>query len=182
MFDDNRSKKIIFVSHCILNQNAISDGTADFPGALNELIQLIISNDIGIVQLPCPELNCLGLDRGNIHGALSPVTVENTRIRNSLNADHNKIKLASLVDQALYQIEEYMRYGFEIIGIIGVNRSPSCGIDTTSDQDKEVIGTGVFMALLQNRLTEKNIKIHFMGIKTSTYEESILKVKQLLTQ
>ena len=28
MFTDGRSKKVIFLAHCLLNQNAISDGTA----------------------------------------------------------------------------------------------------------------------------------------------------------
>lgn len=180
MFDDNRSKKIIFVSHCILNQNSISDGTADFPGALGELVNLIISENIGISQLPCPELNCLGLDRGNIKGALSPVIVENSRIRNSLNSDHNKVKLTNLVNQTLYQIEEYQLHGFEIIGIVGINRSPSCGINTTSDQNEEILGMGVFMELLQAKLTEKTIEIPFIGIKTSAYQDSILKVKRHL--
>ena len=28
MFTDGRSKKVVFVAHCLLNQNSISDGTA----------------------------------------------------------------------------------------------------------------------------------------------------------
>jgi len=42
MFDDARSKKIIFVAHCMLNQNSISDGTAEYPGSIQEIIRLII--------------------------------------------------------------------------------------------------------------------------------------------
>ena len=45
MFTDGRSKKVIFLAHCLLNQNAISDGTAVYPAAFRELC-------------------CLGLDRG----------------------------------------------------------------------------------------------------------------------
>ena len=33
MFTDGRSKKVIFLAHCLLNQNAISDGTAVCPAA-----------------------------------------------------------------------------------------------------------------------------------------------------
>ena len=33
MFTDGRSKKVVFIAHCILNQNSISDGTAVFPAA-----------------------------------------------------------------------------------------------------------------------------------------------------
>ena len=37
MFTDGRSKKVIFLAHCLLNQNSISDGTADFSCANNLL-------------------------------------------------------------------------------------------------------------------------------------------------
>lgn len=33
MFDDKRGKKLILVSHCILNQNAKLDECAHYPGA-----------------------------------------------------------------------------------------------------------------------------------------------------
>lgn len=37
--------------------------------------------------MPCPELCCLGLDRGNIYGADTPVVIENTRIRTEMKKD-----------------------------------------------------------------------------------------------
>lgn len=76
MFDDVRSKKVVFIAHCILNQNAISDGTAVYPAAFREVVRMFLDENTGIVQMPCPELCCLGLDRGNIQGADSPVTVK----------------------------------------------------------------------------------------------------------
>ena len=79
MFADGRSKKVVFIAHCILNQNSISDGTAVFPAAFKEVIKILLDADIGIVQMPCPELCCLGLNRGNNNGADDPVVIENTR-------------------------------------------------------------------------------------------------------
>ena len=38
MFTDGRSKKVIFLAHCLLNQNAISAGTAVCPAAFRELV------------------------------------------------------------------------------------------------------------------------------------------------
>ena len=86
MFADGRSRKVVFLAHCLLNQNAISDGTAVYPAAFRELVQFFLEHQVGIVQLPCPELCCLGLDRGNRLGAQSPVTEENTRIRAAMQA------------------------------------------------------------------------------------------------
>ena len=54
----------MLAAHCLLNQNAISDGTADYPGTHEEVARLLLEEGVGILQLPCPELCCLGLDRG----------------------------------------------------------------------------------------------------------------------
>ncbi|HOP46101.1 MAG TPA: hypothetical protein PK874_00445 [Desulfobacteraceae bacterium] len=178
MFDDNRSKRIIFVAHCILNQNSISDGTADFPSQFLEIIRIIENNHIGIVQMPCPELMCLGLDRKDKNGASRDVLIENTRIRNILELNIEKVNM--LVKSIIPQIEEYRQYGFEIIGIIGINRSPTCGVESTSIDNKEEKGKGIFIELLLNELVKKNIAIKAVGVKTSQVEESVNKVKELI--
>ena len=33
LFPDKRSRRLVLAAHCLLNQNASSDGTADYPGA-----------------------------------------------------------------------------------------------------------------------------------------------------
>ena len=104
MFNDGRSKRVVFVAHCFLNQNSISDGTAVYPAAFKDLVGFFLNADIGIVQMPCPELCCLGLDRGNIHGADSPVVVENTRIRKEMKEDGANRELAKLADHVVQQI------------------------------------------------------------------------------
>lgn len=179
MFNDKRSKKIILVAHCLLNQNAISDGTADFAATIETLSKYILNQDVGIIQLPCPELNCLELDRGNADGSISNVVIENTRIRSNLLKNESQKKLQLLVEQIVFQIEEYIKYKFEIIGLIGINRSPSCGIDSTSDKNKEINGKGVFMIFLENSLAKKDIKIEMIGIKTSELELALEKTKRL---
>lgn len=165
MFEDGRSKKVIFIAHCFLNQNSISDGTAIYPAAFKEISEILLKADIGIAQMPCPELYCLGLDRGNIYGADTPVVVENTRIRAEMKKGISNARLDQLVDYIIYQITEYMKYGFEVVGIIGVNRSPNCGVDTTSDNNAEVKGNGLFIEKISSRLSEKGIVIPMIGLK-----------------
>ena len=101
MFADGRSRKVVFLAHCLLNQNAISDGTAVYPAAFRELVQFFLEHQVGIVQLPCPELCCLGLDRGNRQGAQSPVTEENTRIRAAMQAPAPSRMLEDLVESVM---------------------------------------------------------------------------------
>lgn len=165
MFTDGRSKRVIFVAHCLLNQNAISDGTANHPAAHKEEIARILGADVGIVQMPCPELLCLGLDRGNVNGAASPVVVENTRIRAELDKRGPQIEqLAKLVVE---QIAQYKLHKFHIAGIVGMNRSPSCGVESTSRDGCEVPGHGVFMAELARQMKERGLAVDLAGIKAS---------------
>lgn len=178
MFTDVRSKKVVFVAHCLLNQNSISDGTAVYPAAFKDIINTFMDNDIGIVQLPCPELCCLGLDRGNIYGADSPVTVENTRIRREMEKDETQTKLKALVDYTMLQIDEYTKYGFEIKGIVGANRSPNCGVESTSDNDVEISGMGVFMEALYDEMSARGLSIRMTGIKGS--DDIMEKFKEFL--
>ena len=128
MFQDGRSQKVAFLAHCLLNQNAISDGTAVRPAGFPEMLSYLLEHGVGIVQLPCPELLCLGLDRGDPQGAERPVVVENTRIRRAMAQAEPSRRLAQLVEDTMTQLLEYRRYGFQVVGILGANRSPCCGV------------------------------------------------------
>lgn len=50
MFTDARSKRVIFVAHCLLNQNSISDGTADYPGVNEAILQTLLKAKVGAVK------------------------------------------------------------------------------------------------------------------------------------
>lgn len=178
MFTDGRSKRVVFVAHCLLNQNSISDGTAVYPAAFKDIMKTFLDEDIGIVQLPCPELSCLGIDRGNVYGADSPVVQENTRIRKEMQKTDTYKKLLALVDYVMQQIMEYKKYGFEIVGIIGANRSPNCGVETTSDCDREIDGKGMFMKEISRRLEEEGIDVKMLGVKGS--DDVVEKMKAFL--
>ena len=180
MFEDNRGKKVILLAHCLLNQNSISDGTADFPGQFLEILKIIEENNIGIIQLPCPELMCLGLSRKDELGSSRNVLEENSRIRVLLEEYENKRKISELVESIVYQVREYKKYGFEIVGLVGINRSPSCGVETTTVDNIEQEGRGVFFDLLVNELSDAKISINSIGVKTSRIDESIKKIKQLV--
>lgn len=166
MFTDGRSKKVIFLAHCLLNQNAISDGTAVCPAAFGELIQLLLDHEVGVVQMPCPELCCLGLDRGDVHGADRPVVEENTRIRRAMEKDGPRQKREALADLVAEQVQEYRKHGFQVLGIVGANRSPNCGVETTSDFDREVEGRGAFMEAIAQRLEAVGISVPMLGLKS----------------
>lgn len=180
MFADARSKRFILVAHCLLNQNSISDGTADFPGQFTGVIDLLIAGGIGIVQLPCPELLCLGLDRRDRGGGGRPVLEENTRIRKLLEEEDSLALLRSRAQDVAAQVREYRAYGFEVLGLVGVNRSPSCGVETTTRDNCEVAGTGVFIEVLSQVLAETGQPVRMLGVKTSRAQESVERLRQFI--
>ncbi|MGB5546406.1 MAG: hypothetical protein WBM74_07525, partial [Polyangiales bacterium] len=87
---------------------------------------------IGIVQLPCPEQHAwggvlkrrllwfygsAGKLRYRLRGALLPIMLWYTR----------RI-YRKLARQTAKQICDYQRSGVEVVGIVGVDASPSCGV------------------------------------------------------
>lgn len=52
---DERSGRVVFVSHCLLNQNTRYLGGAFRPGVVHEVIDPYLRDGTGICQMPCPE-------------------------------------------------------------------------------------------------------------------------------
>jgi len=179
MFTDARSRRFVLVAHCVLNQNAISDGTADHPGCDAAVVRALVDAGVGIIQMPCPELNCLGLDRGDPDGSKRPVLEENTRIREALGKAAPARILASLVERVAWELEQYRKHGFQCLGVVGIDRSPSCGVETTSMGGREVPGRGVFMQALGDELKRRGLVAEMIGIKASEPEDASKKINSL---
>lgn len=177
MFDDRRSKRLVFVAQCVLNQNAKLDRCAHYPGTIKEITKILVEHDIGIIQMPCPELLALGLDRQTDPETNPSVESEDTRIaRRMASAEPNNL-CRSLVQDLAYQMKEYLKHGFEIVGLIGINGSPTCGIETTWFEDQEQDGPGIFIKMLTEELRNNNIFIQKTGIKASTPGEGEKAIK-----
>lgn len=180
MFQDKRSKKIVLVAHCILNQNSKIDACAYYPGAILGATKKLLNANVGIIQLPCPELLYLGLDRQAEQSANRTIESEDTRVAVRMNEEKAKILCQSLVDFVVYQIEEYIKNGFEIVGLIGINGSPTCGIETSWSDDQAVSGRGVFTETLEQSLKKKSISIKQIGIIAKDPQHAVSAIESLL--
>lgn len=180
MFDDKRSKKVILIAHCVLNQNAKIDRCAHYPGAIKEVAQILIDAEVGILQMPCPELLCLGLDRQVETGIHTTVESEDTRVAQRMVEDQTKTICYRLVSDLIYQFDEYQRNGFALVGIIGINGSPTCGVETTWANNREEQGPGVFMKLLNEESQKRGISLPMQGIKAYEPQQALAAVKVLL--
>lgn len=180
MFSDARSKKVVLMSHCILNANAKADSTAYIPGANEQILQLLMQLKVGIMQMPCPEILAIGLDRGDPRGGERPILMENTRIRAEMQKSQASEVLDTFVNQIVLQVEQYINNGFNVVGIIGVDRSPTCGISKTTIDNEEVDGEGVIMKQVREALAEKDIHLNMVGTKALKTDEALLAIREMV--
>ncbi|HOK62424.1 MAG TPA: hypothetical protein PK083_02285 [Soehngenia sp.] len=145
---DLRGKKIVLVSHCILNQNCVVEPLARAKGAF-KFVTKLVDEGVGILQLPCPELRHYGLDRKPMDKFDYDTPIHRQMCKDMLRP-------------VIREIEEYMLHNYEIIGIIGVEDSPNCDI-------KE--NRGIFMQELFKLLNDKNLQLKSCEVPLE-YDES----------
>lgn len=179
MFHDKRSKKVVLVAHCVLNQNSKIDGCAHYPGAIREVTQLLLDAGVGIIQMPCPEIFCLGIDREVDVNISRTIESEDTRVAELMREEKSKFHCQEMTNAIIYQIEEYRKHGFQVIGLVGINGSPTCGVNTTWLDDREYEGRGIFIEILEEKLKEKDIDVSMVGIKARDKLEAVSAINRL---
>lgn len=151
--DDARKRKVVFLTHCFLNINTRFPQGCAFAGANIPVVNTLLKHNLGIIQMPCPEFLCIGLEKER-YGEI-PAGELRECFRNIA---------AGVIDQ----VEAYLQLGYQIAGVIGMNPSPSCGVEVSKgkgtmlglDRDtSEVDEPGVFIEELmwlaeQRGLTE----------------------------
>lgn len=134
---DARSKRVLFVSHCILNENTRYLGGAFAKGAVPGLLSRVLDDGIGIVQMKCPEQVAWGglhkrylwlsLKSGNaVFEFLKPLLFH-------LFLIYTRHTYRRLARAAADEIADYAECGYEVVGIVGIDGSPSCGVNSTLD-------------------------------------------------
>lgn len=166
-----KSRKMCIISHCFLNANSkVESPCYKYSSVLKKLIYELIERDYGIIQLPCPELLHYGMRRWG-------------HVKEQFDNPFYRKTCRGLLIPIVAQAKEYIQNGYKIEYVIGINGSPSCGIDGTC-KSKEYIGEvsgiknieeltetityekeyGVYMEELKKLLEEENLEIKFLGI------------------
>lgn len=137
-------KKLIVISHCILNQNSVVHGWERAKGAYPFVLNLL-KQGYSFIQLPCPEFLILGGERG-------PMSYDDY---NGLPRFREKCK--EMLQPIIQQIVMYLEEGYEYIGVIGINESPNCSISEKR---------GVLMEEYFSYCKENDISEHFVEVPT----------------
>jgi predicted secreted protein len=158
MFKDERSGKIALVAHCLLNQNSRAMGLAKRSGVIGEIVGFLTLRGIGIVQMPCPELAYAGVSR-------QPKTREQySNVRFRRQCSRMAVELAN-------QVREYADCGVKLEIVLGVDGSPSCGVNEIS---------GIFMEELRLKLRECGISVPFYGIRFERLKDDIAELEKFV--
>lgn len=144
----DRDKRIVIVSHCILNQNAVVLPLARARGAYNQLIKILLKYNIGIIQLPCPEMAYLGIDR-------PPMS------KSDYNTPGYRNLCKELLKPVFKQIKDYSQYQYQIIGVLGIEESPTCGVNHQ----------GILMEELVQLLQFEALELEMLSVPTDYREE-----------
>jgi predicted secreted protein len=164
---DPRSGKVVFVAHCVLNQSARMVDCADFPAAHDQLCDYLQKAQVGMIQMPCPETYCLGLGRFDV--------------RVGLEHPAGMARLQRIIDDLIFYIKEYRFQGMEVVGIIGKDGSPSCGVDQTwHDEGGHGPGQGVFIRELKKKLESNQLDVPVIGVADFKQEETIAWLEERL--
>lgn len=168
-------KRIIFVSHCILNTaSKVEQDEAGLEGEYRErrhLMELVLEKDIQIVQLPCPEFQIMGSRRWG-------------HVRDQFDNPFFRSRCREMLEPVLQEMEEYCSRPdrFRILGVVSVEGSPSCGHVLTcrgdwrgevetEDRFREIRADlkmteepGVFIEVLEDELRARDLDIPVLSM------------------
>ncbi|HEX2913056.1 MAG TPA: hypothetical protein VH186_19785 [Chloroflexia bacterium] len=182
---DQRSKKVIFLSHCLLNENTRYAGGACKACFDSEITNLCAENKWGMVQMPCPEQQAWGgvLKRRLLllYGTRTTFFYPLLKVALPFFLAYTRWVYRRQAKQTASQIKDYLATGFEVVGVVGVDGSPSCGVTKTLAINKVITSLA---SLDVNTVTVKkmnsvirNCLVEGSGIYTQSLKQELKKRK-----
>lgn len=182
-----RKKEMVILCHCILNGNAKVEGISSYSGAIESVVSFFIQKGVGIIQLPCPEMTMYGIRRWG-------------HVKEQFDTPYFRRHCKEIFQPYLEQIKDYTKNGYTILGLIGLEGSPSCGVsetcagywggeimDASNIQNKMntlkmVQDPGVFIEEIKKELLSEGINIPLIGINEMKPDNSFEKIKNILKE
>ncbi len=134
---DARGGRVVYLSHCLLNQNVRYLGGAGRAGGVTEIVRRYLEQGVGICQLPCPEQRAWGgvLKRRMLvaYGSAGTPRAPMARLLLRPFTWYTRRVYARLARAVARDVADQRRCGVQVVGVVGIGGSPSCGVNTTLD-------------------------------------------------
>ena len=160
---DVRSRRLVFLVECLLNQNAREVGAAASPAVTHAVMDLLADRQVGMVQIACPEIACLGFARQRVAGQ---------SLREALEAPGPAVCCTKLAMATADRIQCYLDEGYEVLAVLGGNqRSPGCAVRAAPNASSQLASdSGTFMKALAIELAQRGLSIPFHGMRDADPE------------
>lgn len=168
---DVRSRRCVFISHCLLAQGIMAQGIVKkYPAVVRPIMEFCIEHDLNILQMPCPESRCSagGLVR-EPHG-------KHWYEQNGLRTTARMIA-AEQVDYMRTLADE----GFEILAIIGVDLSPACAVNYLNRGSAIYQDQGIYVEELRKCLDEVRLDVQFVGFNQRWHKKLLKDLNKLMS-
>ena len=135
--------RAVLVCHCLLDPLTRAQGTKKVS---RDIISVLIQEDVGIIQLPCPEITYgLPVDRP-------------PKNKGYYDTPEYREHCRSIARDIIDTVVSLDRF-FTVFGLISVGGSPSCGFQRTHIKGEHVSEPGIFMEECVSLFEEMGLKI-----------------------
>ncbi|MFH0962253.1 MAG: hypothetical protein V1820_06235 [archaeon] len=169
-----QSRKVVFVSHCILNTNSrCKGGEVIHPSIVHSVVDWLQTKEIGIIQMPCQEYVFEGLNRDCL-------------IFPELFTTEFRQLCRRIAEEQVAIAKNYLSDGQNVLAFVGIKGSPSCGINFThimeAGSPKRVAAKGIFFQELELVLKENVLEIPIVEYWRKGEEAFFQKMNEILAR
>ncbi|MCW3991950.1 MAG: hypothetical protein NWE79_04530 [Candidatus Bathyarchaeota archaeon] len=166
-----RIDKVAFVCHCVVNQSARAwwgeVGASRESGMMSDAIGVLVSQGVGAIQMDCPEFSLYGNPRP-------------PRSTNEYDTPEFRNRCREIASRACDQMECLLERGrdprIELVAVIGLENSPSCGVErTTRTVDGRRVsapGRGLLIEALDMEMLLRGIDAPFISLSLRADERA----------
>ncbi|HEX8481143.1 MAG TPA: hypothetical protein VF650_04495 [Allosphingosinicella sp.] len=167
---DRRSRRCVFVSHCMLAQCVMAEGVAkQYAAIVKPVLEFCLRHDINIFQMPCPETQCAsgGLGRSP-HGK---AWYERNGLRDTSR---------TIAEGQLAYMQRLRDAGMQIMAVIGVDFSPACAVNYLNKGRAIVRDEGIYVEELKAGMAARGFEVPFIGINARWSKKMAADLERLL--
>lgn len=175
-------EKVAVVCHCILNQSTRAwwraGGVKREKGMISDVVGTLMNHGIGMVQMDCPEFVLYGNPRP-------------PRTRDEYDTPefrHRCREIATAACDAMESFREKEQYPrVEVVAVIGVENSPSCGVEWTTrtidGESRTFKGKGLMIEALEDAMRQRGLGTPLIGVsmKDAEREDGLRRLRALVS-
>ena len=173
--------RTVLVCHCILNQSTRAwwktGGASRVDGLMEDVILLLARYSVGVIQMDCPEYSLYGNPRP-------------PRSKDGYDIPAFRERCSEIATRAVDTIEGMESnedYHTRVLAVIGMEGSPSCGVERTNHtirgETHRVSGQGHLIEAIRDVLAERGLDVPIIGVSLRQGEkESQLEKLEVLLQ